>query len=96
MTTEQLFREVMGSVDLMAAAIVRRLRPADDLISQRKAYEEFGRDYIRKRTAPRGTLQPQRTGTAPNSPLKYSRTEILALQEVERRQLEKAKELIQN
>lgn len=84
LSQSRVFEEVMQNATLFAAAIVKQLRPGDDLISQRQAYEEFGRDFIKRNTAPKGVLMPLRTGTASNSPLKYSRTEILALQETER------------
>lgn len=80
----RVFEEVLQNARLFAAAIVEQLRPGDDLISQRQAFEEFGRDFIKRNTAPKGSLRPLRTGAAPNSPLKYSRTEILAMQETER------------
>ena len=84
LSQSRVFEGVMQYATLFAAAIVKQLRPGDDLISQRQAYEEFGRDFIKRNTAPKGVLMPLRTGTASNSPLKYSRTEILALQETER------------
>lgn len=80
----KVFEEVMKNAELFAAAIVKQLRPADDLISQRKAFEEYGRDFIKRNTAPKGDIKPIRTGSAANSPLKYSRTEILAALETER------------
>ncbi len=94
MRTQQLFNEILRSADLLAAAVVKRMRPSDDLLTQRQAFKEFDRGWIKANTYPRGELRPIRTGTAPNSPLKYSRTEILALQEVERQQLREVQEII--
>lgn len=85
-TIAQDFNEIMQFATIVAAAIVRQTRPNDDLISQRQAYEEFGRRWIVKRTAPAGVLKPIRQGGAKNSKLMYSRLEIAALVEAERRQ----------
>ena len=80
------FNEILHLATIVAAAIVRQTHPNDDLISQRQAYEEFGRRWIVKRTAPSGVLKPIRQGGAKNSKLMYSRLEIAALVEAERRQ----------
>ena len=50
------------------------------------SYREFGRGWVDKHIAPRGKIEGKRFGTAPNSPIKYSRTEFVALLEAERLQ----------
>lgn len=85
-STAQMFREVLAAADLLAAAIVRRQRPGDDEITQRQAYDEYGRRWIMRNTYPEGVLRPRRIGESKNSRLMYSRTEIAALMEVERQQ----------
>ena len=82
------FNEIIQLATIVAAAIVRQTRPHDDLISQRQAYEEYGRRWIEQRTAPQGVLTPVRQGGAKNSKLMYSRFEIASLIEAERRQQE--------
>ena len=61
--------------DVVACAIIKRQQPAADLVTKRALYREFGRGLVDKRF-----------GTAPNSPIKYSRTEFVALLEAERLQ----------
>ncbi len=85
-TTAQMFNEVMASADLLAAALLRRMKPGMDEISQRQAYDEYGRRWIMRNTYPEGVLRPRRIGGSKNSRLMYSRTEIAALMEVERQQ----------
>lgn len=87
-TIAQDFNEIMQLATVVAAAIVRQTRSKDDLISQRQAYDEYGRRWIEQRTAPQGVLTPVRQGGAKNSKLMYSRFEIAALIEAERRQQE--------
>lgn len=85
-STAQMFNEVMASADLLAAALLRRMKPGMDEISQRQAYDEYGRRWIMRNTYPEGVLRPRRIGGSKNSRLMYSRTEIAALMEVERQQ----------
>lgn len=87
-TIAQDFNEIMQLATVVAAAIVRQTRSKDDLISQRQAYDEYGRRWIEQRTAPQGVLTPVRQGGAKNSKLMYSRFEIASLIEAERRQQE--------
>lgn len=87
-TIAQDFNEIMQLATVVAAAIVRQTRSKDDLISQRQAYDEYGRRWIEQRTAPQGVLTPVRQGGAKNSKLMYSRFEIAALIEAERRHQE--------
>lgn len=87
-TIAQDFNEIMQLATVVAAAIVRQTRSKDDLISQRQAYDEYGRRWIEQRTAPQGVLTPVRQGGAKNSKLMYSRFEIASLIEAERRHQE--------
>lgn len=86
MTTSQLFNEITQSADLLALAIVRRMNPSDDLITQTKAFKEYGKGWIEKNTEPAGVLRTFRKGSAANSKVLYSRMEIAALIETERQQ----------
>ena len=59
---------------------------ASNLVTKRALYREFSRGWVDKHIAPRGKIEGKRFGTAPNSPIKYSRTEFVALLEAERLQ----------
>jgi hypothetical protein len=77
MTALQTQQEILQQADLIALAILRHTQPKRDLISQRKAHQEFGAELIR-RGEESGMLHPIRNGKAKNSPILYSRMEILA------------------
>lgn len=94
-TTAQIYRDILSSVTLLASAIVRETKPSADLISQRRAYKEYGQPFI-MRGEEGGMLRPIRTGTAKNSTIKYSRTEILAFMEAEAIKRNEALTLINN
>lgn len=72
--------------DVVACAIIKHQQPASDLVTKRALYREFGRGWVDKHIAPKGKIKGKRFGTAPNSPIKYSRTEFIALLEAERLQ----------
>lgn len=76
--------KIMQMADVIACAITRRQKPADDLVTKNALYEEFGRSWVDKRLAPRGPINGKRMGAAKNSPIKFSRTEVVALFEAER------------
>lgn len=77
MTALQTFNEILQHADLIASAILQQTNPKRDLISQRKAFQEYGADLI-KRGEEAGMLKPIRNGKAKNSPILYSRKEIIA------------------
>lgn len=77
MNALQTFNEILQHADLIASAILQQTNPKRDLISQRKAYQEYGADLI-KRGEEAGMLKPIRNGKAKNSPILYSRKEIIA------------------
>lgn len=70
-----------------AAKAIKVLQPAEDMLTQRKAYSFFavedakyggrhGEAWIRQQVA-LGTIHPQRKGKAKNSPVYYSKAELL-------------------
>ena len=70
-----------------AAKAIRTLQPAEDLLTQRKAYNFFsvddarfggkhGETWVKKQVAI-GTVHPVRKGKAKNSPIYYSKAELL-------------------
>lgn len=77
MNALQTFNEILQHADLIASAILQQTNPKRDLISQRKAFQEYGADLIR-RGEEAGMLKPIRNGKAKNSPILYSRKEIIA------------------
>lgn len=77
MNAIQTFNEILQHADLIASAILQQTNPKRDLISQRKAFQEYGVDLI-KRGEDAGMLKPIRNGKAKNSPILYSRKEIIA------------------
>lgn len=95
MSTVEIFRELYRNVDLVASAIVKKTMPQADLISQRKAFKEYGAPFIR-RGEECGALKPIRTGSTKTSTIKYSRTEILCYLEAEAMKRADAMSLINN
>jgi hypothetical protein len=83
----QLFQEILSSVDLFAAAMMRRMNPGYDEISQRQAWKEFGRHRIEEMVND-GMVRPTRAGTAKNSKVMYSRFEIMAAIETNRQMID--------
>lgn len=77
MNALQTFNEILQHADLIASAIIQHTNPKRDLISQRKAYDDYGMELI-KRGVESGMLKPIRNGKAKNSPILYSRKEIIA------------------
>ena len=77
MNALRTFNEILQHADLIASAILQQTNPKRDLISQRKAFQEYGADLI-KRGEEAGMLKPIRNGKAKNSPILYSRKEIIA------------------
>ena len=87
--------ETMTAADLLAAAIVKRMQPSKDEITQREAYRRYGKKWINDATE-QNLLHTRRKGDALNSPVMYSLTEILALQESEKQVVKKMKEIIKD
>lgn len=79
----ELQRVIVYISDVIACAIIKHQRPAEDLVTKKALYREFGRGWIDKHIEPRGELKGRRCGSAKNSRLKYSRTEFIALLEAE-------------
>lgn len=82
MTLLQAHKDLVKYADLIASAVVEQIDPRRNFISQRKAYADYGADLI-KRGEESGMLKPIRNGKAKNSPILYSRKQILAQIEAE-------------
>lgn len=73
---------LMSSADLVAAAVIRRLEPTKDSISQNQAERKYGRAWIRGHIQA-GHLTSRRTGGAKNSKIVFSMLEIESLRTAE-------------
>lgn len=82
-----MFNDTLSHVKLVAAAIVREMHPGHDELSQRRAWEEFGRARI-EQWVEQGLIRPRRVGAAKNAKRMYSRLELLTAIEVEKKMLE--------
>lgn len=82
-----MFNDTLSHVKLVAAAIVREMHPGHDELSQRRAWEEFGRARI-EQWVEQGLIRPRRVGEAKNAKRMYSRLELLTAVEVEKKMLE--------
>lgn len=82
MTLLQAHKDLVQYADLIASAVVEQIDPRRNFISQRRAYADYGADLI-KRGEESGMLKPIRNGKAKNSPILYSRKQILAQIEAE-------------
>lgn len=83
MTLQQRFQDILSAADLLAAAIVHRMSPEDDLITQTQACKEYGRRRV-EAWVRAGLVKGVRSGPAANSKKMYSRFEIRAAIEAER------------
>lgn len=82
--TFKLKNEILDLVEIIAAAAVRSLAPAEDEITMRQAWKEFDRTWLEYQVD-RNRVKGRRKGPHKNSPIMFSRTELLALKEAERR-----------
>lgn len=73
----------MEMAELGVANYVRKMAPAKDLLSQRKAFDLFQESRVR-RWVTLGIVNPVREGSALNSKKLYSRAELLAADESEK------------
>lgn len=85
--------DVIVYADIIAAAVVKRMSPADDDIKQCQAYDIYGRKWIDDAVA-KGLLHRRRKGHAKNSPVMYSKLEIAALIESEKQMVNELKDFV--
>lgn len=95
MTLLQAQKDLIKYADLIASAVVEQIDPRRNFISQRRAYADYGADLI-KRGEESGMLKPIRNGKAKNSPILYSRKQILAQIEAEGIMRNEAMAIIKN
>lgn len=77
-STEDLQRMLTAAAEAGAAKVAAMLRPAEDLLSQREAWNIYGRGTV-EGWVESGLVKPQRGGTAANSKRLYSRAELQTL-----------------
>ena len=70
--------------ELGAANYVKMMAPAQDHLSQRDAYKEFGEARV-KGWIKAGMISKKRSGSAANSKLIYSRAELINADKTENR-----------
>lgn len=75
---ERIKNAVLVQVQVMAAAIIKETQPRKDVLSQRQAFELFGRAWVIDVTAS-GMVSTTRTAHQ----IKYSRLELETLRAVE-------------
>lgn len=79
----ELKKELIEISDIITAAVIKALKPVEDEISTRKAYAEFGREWLNYHVT-RDHVKCRRRGPHKNSTKVFSRQELLALKEAER------------
>lgn len=85
MTRDQVYelkQNLTEIADVVAAALAKRLNPAEDELTTREAYSQFGRRWVAKQVR-LGRIQGRRRGPHALSPVVFSRAELVALKEAE-------------
>ena len=81
-----LKQEMMEMAQLAVLAITKESAPISDELTTRQAYEKFGRRWVDLQNK-QGNIKGHRKGPAVNSPVIYSRFELMALKQAEERLL---------
>ena len=84
--TNDLFaiKELMvGCAELGAAVCLKTLQPKSDDLTQREAYQKFGEAWVKKGVRS-NLLKKTRKGPAKNSPIYYSKAELLTVRNAEK------------
>ena len=68
----EIRKDIEAMADVIAAAVVKRQRPNDDLVTLRELHREFGRTWVDRPIAA-ATFSGMRTGANANARLKFSR-----------------------
>lgn len=74
---------MIDCAEMGAAQCLKTLQPKSDDLTQRQAYEKFGEAWVKK-CVQMGIVQKQRKGTAKNSPVYYSKAELLTVRNAEK------------
>ncbi len=81
-----LKQEMMEMAQLAVLAFAKEAAPVSDELTTRQAYDKFGRRWV-DRQIQQGNIKGHRKGLAVNSPIIYSRLELMALKQAEERLL---------
>ena len=84
--TNDLFaiKELMIScAELGAATVLKTLQPKSDDLTQNEAFDKFGSGWV-KECKRRGLITGKRKGPAKNSPIYYSKAELMAVRNAEK------------
>jgi hypothetical protein len=84
--TDDLFLIKRTIADIVEVALSRHQgneNPASDDLTQRQAYEMFGEAWVKK-CVKLGLADKKRRGIAENSPIYYSKTELMSIRAAER------------
>lgn len=79
-----LKEEILELADVFAEAVVKRTNPTKDEITQRQARKEYGAVWLKDQEE-RKRIRGRRKGAHINSPIVYSRVELSAVREAEKR-----------
>lgn len=82
--------DLLELADLFAEAVVKRTNPIKDEITQRQARKEFGAVWL-KDQEDRKRIKGRRKGAHDNSPIIYSRVELIAVREAEKQDAKMAR-----
>ena len=77
-------KELMtGCAELGAANLMKSLQPKSDELTQNEAFEKFGQGWVRT-CVKRELIKGKRKGPAKNSPIYYSKSELVAVRNSEK------------
>lgn len=77
-------KELMTScAEVGAANMARTLQPKSDELTQNEAFEKFGQGWVRE-CVRRELIKGKRKGPAKNSPIYYSKSELVAVRNSEK------------
>jgi hypothetical protein len=74
---------MIDCAEIGAAKVLKTLEPKSDELTQREAFEKFGQGWVRD-CVKRGLIKGQRKGPAKNSPVYFSKTELMAVRNAEK------------
>ncbi|MCL4483457.1 MAG: hypothetical protein M1445_12760 [Bacteroidetes bacterium] len=77
-------KELMtGCAEMGAANLMKSLQPKSDDLTQNEAFEKFGQGWVRD-CVKRELIKGKRKGPAKNSPIYYSKAELMSVRNAEK------------
>lgn len=80
----ELFNIIKDQSEIGAAKNIEKTKPGEDLISQRKAFFDFGGESRVRRWVRQNIVNPTRSGAHKRSKILYSRAELLCADQAEK------------